>query len=314
MFALAVASCVVTIVVMKHGGILTGMDYMSLGVRVANAAVGYVGYMVKMFWPQGLTVMYPHPLNTLPVWQVIGSELLLTGITILSLRSAGRRPYILFGWLWYIVTLFPVCGLIQEGLGAVTDHFTYIPLIGLFIIVAWGVPDVVAGQSTGSSVLQRSILAAVSVVVLVTLAWSASITAGYWKDSVTLFTRALQVTTNSRRAHFQLGLALEVKGDLDEAMREYKTAIKLAPTLVEAHYELGNVYRVKGQYDKAIPEYAAALKISPHYYLAEDNWGVCLYDLRDYDGAIYHFRRALRCNPRDTVAGTDLAMAIGSGK
>ncbi len=202
MFALAAASSIVTIVIMSRGGSMSGINDMSMGVRVANAAVGYVGYMLKMFWPQGLTVMYPHPLNTLPVWQVIGSELLLAGITIISLRSAGRRPYILFGWLWYVITLFPVCGLIQQGLGAVTDHFTYIPMIGLFVIVAWGVPDILAWKRKELSTFQRWSLAAVSVVVVIALSLCSNVQLGYWKDSVTLFRQALRVTSNNARVIF----------------------------------------------------------------------------------------------------------------
>lgn len=142
-FVLAAASSIVTYLVQKSGGAMGGMDLLPLNTRIANVLVSYVGYITKMIWPFRLAVFYPHPVP-LPVWQVGGASLLLVAISFLVIKGIRHRPYLAVGWLWYIGTLVPVIGLVQVGEQAMADRYTYVTLIGIFMIIAWGVPDFLA--------------------------------------------------------------------------------------------------------------------------------------------------------------------------
>ncbi len=140
LFALAALSSIVTYLVQHHGGAVQSLETFPPGVRMANAFVSYITYMVKMLWPTNLAVFYPYP-TSWPLWQVLGSAALLITITVLVIRGAKKRPYAAVGWFWYVGTLVPVIGVVQVGRQALADRYTYIPLVGLFIIVAWAVPE-----------------------------------------------------------------------------------------------------------------------------------------------------------------------------
>ena len=202
--------------------------------RIANALVSYVSYIKKMVWPQNLAVFYPYP-KTLPLWLVSGAGLLLVCIFFLALRAAKSKPYLAVGWLWYMGTLVPVIGLVQAGLWPATaDRFAYVPLIGLFMGIAWGVPDLVFPWRHRKAGLV--IIAATLFPILMATTW---LQIRHWQNGVTLFTHNLNVTHNNSLAHNELGNALKQEGKFGKAMLHYSKALKINPNYAEAHNNLG---------------------------------------------------------------------------
>ncbi|MDH4207117.1 MAG: tetratricopeptide repeat protein, partial [Desulfobacteraceae bacterium] len=239
--------------------------------RIANALVSYVRYIIKMIWPQNLAVYYPYP-HALPAWQVIGAFLLLVIVTFLAFRWVRLTPYFTVGWLWYIGTLFPVIGLVQAGLWpAMADRFTYVPLIGLFIVIAWGVPDFV-----GRWRYRKAGFIAVStalVPIFMVMTW---LQLRHWQNGVTLFTHNVRVTYNNSLAHKELGNALEQQGNLDKAILHYSKALKINPNYAEAHNNLGYILACQKHYKEAIDHYTEAIRIKPSYTEAHNNLGTAL--------------------------------------
>ena len=172
----------------KKGGAVGSMEIYPFTVRVANALVSYVKYLGKMIWPANLAVFYPYS-ESLPGWQIIGAGALLGLITFAAIRSFRQQPWFIVGWLWFLGTLVPVIGLVQVGVQAWADRYTYIPLIDLFIIFAWGVPQLLAGLRH-----RTIVISAICVALFPTLATVAWIQASYWQNSRTLFTHTLDVT------------------------------------------------------------------------------------------------------------------------
>jgi hypothetical protein len=212
-FMLSIASAAATLFAQHTGGALA-VEVKPI-FRIANAVLSYVAYIRKMLWPADLAVIYPYPAK-LHIWQIAAAGAAIAGISILVLKAGKRQPYLVCGWLWYVVTLIPVIGLVQAGSQALADRYTYVPLVGLFVVMVWG----------ASALLQKSrfprffatAAAAVLVPMLMTATW---IQAGYWKDSATLFERTLMVTGNNFLAHNNLGVFLQSQGKTDAAVRHY---------------------------------------------------------------------------------------------
>ena len=216
LFALTAISCVVTFLVQRHGGAMPDLEWLPLDVRIANALVSYAKYIGKMLLPRHLAVLYPYPSGTLPLWQLAGAVFLLMYVSVMVFRSRQRYPYLAVGWAWYVGTLVPTIGIVQVGKQALADRYTYVPLIGLFIIIAWGVPDLVARWCVVSSWRRRRILLAVSatasILALMTCTW---FQVGRWRDRISLYTHALRVTSNNATIHNNLGNALLAEGKID---------------------------------------------------------------------------------------------------
>jgi protein O-mannosyl-transferase len=185
-FALATLSSIVTYLVQRHGGAMEAFEALSPSARIANAFVSYITYMVKMLWPVNLAVLYPHPTGW-PLWQVLGSVVILIAITVVAIRGIKKRPYVAVGWLWYVGTLVPVIGIVQVGMQAMADRCTYVPLIGLFIIVAWGVPDLLKKWSFRKEALIA--LPGLCLLFLFLLTWRQ---VGYWQNSIALYDHTLK--------------------------------------------------------------------------------------------------------------------------
>jgi len=314
LFILAAISCVITFIVQREGGAMKPLDVIPAGQRIANATTAYVGYIMKMILPNGLAAFYPHPGNTLPVWKVVSSAIVIVLITISAVVGGRRRPYLAVGWLWYIVTLIPVIGIVQVGNQAMADRYTYIPLIGLFLIIAFGIPDIVSSFG-GESVyeagkLRARLLAGSAVAVIVVLMICTYIQVGYWRDTITLFSRALQVTSRNALAHNNLGRALYDEGKPREALKHYRAALRINPAYVDAHYNLGIYYAERREYDRAIAEYEKALKYNPRHALAHNNLGVVLGEQGKLDDAIAHYRQALKISPEYADARYNLALTL----
>ncbi len=302
---LAAASSVVTYVAQARGGSVSLSGMLPLGTRLANALASGAKYLGLTVWPAGLAVIYPHPGPRLPFWQAAAGGTILLLATALALGTARRRPYLLMGWLWYLGTLMPVIGLVQVGPQAMADRYTYVPLIGIFIMAAWGI----AGMAEGHE-WPRFLLPTAAVAVVVALAVAARVQVGYWKDGVTLFTRAVRVTTGNVLAHNNLGNALMARGDLQGAAEQFRRVLHFDPSNAGIHYNLGLALYRQGYQEEAMEHYRSALQYRPGMKEARNNLGIAYAEAGDYAAAVKLYRETLESNPRDADAHYNLGMTL----
>ncbi|MCJ7663010.1 MAG: tetratricopeptide repeat protein [Desulfobacterales bacterium] len=304
-FILTAILSFVTFFAMKKFGPTPFIESSPLLERVATTLIAYVFYMWKMIWPFNLAVYYPRP-AIFPTWQVVGACLLLAGISVLAIREIRNRPYLLVGWLWFLGTLIPVSGLVEWALPWIgADRYTYVPLIGLFIMIAWGVPDLFPPWRYKKIAL--TISTTLLIVILMILTWSQ---VGYWQNGITLFTRTLKVTNNNWVAHYNLGVELAQKGNIDEAILHYQEALRINPTYASAHFNLGNALFNQGKVDEAILHYQEALRINPEDAMGHNNVGIALIRQGRADEAIFHFTEAIRIDPNYLQARRNLEKAL----
>lgn len=287
----AAISCVITFIAQKGGGAVVPVSHSSLGIRIANALVSYVGYIVKMFWPYDLAIPYPFPSSISPIyiWCSVLSLVLVTGIVI---RLAQSRPYAIVGWFWYLSTLIPVIGLVQVGYQSMADRYTYLPLIGVFVMIAWGVPDILRGVRHAKVLYMTA--SVFSIAVLVLLSW---IQVQTWQNSMTLFSNSLKKTRNNFVAHLNFGVGLAEKGRIQEAMTHYYESLKIYPKYAKAHYNLGLALDKTGDTEEAIRHYKKAVDIKPGYKKAHLNLGKKLAEKGQIEAALDHYAEALRIDP-----------------
>ena len=290
-FALAALACVVTFMVQKHGGAVASVENLSLGARSGNALISYCRYLEKMFWPTNLAIFYPHP-GYWPPWQVLLAGGFLCGISVLIIMKRGRHPCLLVGWMWYVGTLVPVIGLVQVGAQSIADRYTYIPAVGVLILVIWG-----ACGLTRHWRYQGIVLSVTGSAVIVLGIGMTRQQLGYWKDNETLFRHALNVTEKNYHAHKGLGDALLRKGQIDEAIDQFEEAALLMPGYIDVHYNLGNTLLKKGLINKAINQFQEAIRLKPGYADAYNNLGTCLLKKGQVDEAISQFQVAIRLKP-----------------
>lgn len=256
LFILSAASCVATI--LAQGGALGSVEAMPVWSRIANALVSCVIYIRQMFWPTNLAVLYPHPEGQLPIWQPIAAALLLVAITYCVFVGRKRFPYLFVGWLWYFVMLVPILGIVQVGLQGHADRFTYLPQIGIYLIVAWGLFDLSARWP-----FRQLILATGAVIVSVALAWTARSQTMYWRDSELLWSHTLAVTANNDVAHANYSELLLRRKHFPEAIVQAQAAIKIRPDNAQACNNLGAAYLRTGQVRPAITYLQRSLQLRP---------------------------------------------------
>jgi len=303
-FALAVASSVITVLGHQALGVLNSVSRLPWDARLENALVSYVRYLGKTFWPSRLAVLYPYP-TAWPMWDVVTCALLLLAISGLVLGTARSRPWLFVGWFWFLGVLVPFIGLIQAGAQAMADRFMYVPALGIFVAVIWGVHGLAKGgryQQNGLSVAGAAAIVLCLVLTRQQLA--------HWKNSLALFQHALEVTENNHIAHDNLGSALFRKGQIDEAIREFQEAIRLKPDYVLPYNNLGMALADKGQIDEAIGELQEAIRLKPDYAVAHNNFGSALAEKGQIDEAIREFQEAIRLKPDYAGAHTNLARAL----
>ncbi len=286
-FALSAASCVITYCV-QQGAMERRL---SLGMRIANALVSYVRYMHKALWPTGLAVFYPLR-AVLPATMVLGAGAVLIGITLAVIWGARRAPWFATGWFWYLGMLVPAIGLVQVGAQAMADRYTYLPLIGLFVMLCWSVPRHVFERRAS-----KIAVCVAAGLVLTICAVLSRIQIGYWKDSETLFRHAVDEIQNNWLAHYGLGRAAQTAGRLREAIGYYEEAIRDEPDYAEAHNNLGVVLSQTGRIQEAIGHYEHALQVKPDYVEAHNNLGAALADMGRFQEATGHYEQALRLKP-----------------
>jgi Flp pilus assembly protein TadD len=295
-----------TLLATMEAGTLKSFELFPLSTRIANAVVTYLSYIIKMVWPQGLAVYYPHP-GAVPVWQSAGAGILLLCLSVILIGAGRNRPYLAVGWLWYLITLLPVIGLVQAGSQAMADRYTYLSLIGPFIMIAWTVPSLLQGWRH-----RRVGLAFASTILLSSLVVCTWVQLRYWKNSVTLFQHTIDVTIDNYFAHNNLGVALAEQGRLEEAIGHYNEALRIKPGEAEVHNNLGNALVARGNFEEAIGHYYEALRIQPNYARTHNNLGNVLARLQDVDEAENHYREALRLEPDYAGAHYNLANVLAS--
>jgi tetratricopeptide (TPR) repeat protein len=297
------ASCMVTLYAQQGGGAVGSLALYPLHLRIINALVSYANYIGKMFWPVNLAVVYPYP-GEFPVWQIWAACLILSGISFLVIKNYKLRPWLLVGWLWYLGTLLPVIGLVQAGSQAMADRYTYVPLIGLFIFLVWGLSDLFERfrvKQFKIVIITTAVLSA-----LIAVAWSQ---VGYWQNSITLFERTLDVTKNNYVAHNNIGHRLLELEKTDEALQHFSKSIEINSEFEIAHLNLGLAFSRQGKLDQAIKHYSKALQIKPHYTVAHNNLGNAWYRLDKADKAYEHYIEAIKTNPTYAEAYNNLGAA-----
>ena len=291
LFVLAILSSIVTYIAQQKGRAVQSFEVLSPIVRIGNAFVSYISYMGKMIWPSNLAVFYPHP-GLLVSWQVLGSVLLLISITLAVIWRVQKSPYLATGCLWYIGTLVPVIGIVQVGTQAMADRYTYIPLIGLFIMVAWGVPDLLKKWKYRKEILLAS--SVLSIFCLSIITWTQ---VGYWQNNITLFDHTLKVTDNNWQIYNNRAVANRRLGNYSQAISDYDRAIEMNPGYAEAYINRGNVYRDLGNYKQAIEDFDRGIEIKPDDAAAYINRGVAYSDLGNYNQAIEDYGRGIEIKP-----------------
>jgi tetratricopeptide (TPR) repeat protein len=314
LLVLSAGSGIVTFALQKRAaGAIPALPFLW---RAQNAVMSYVIYAWKTLWPTRLAVFYPHPNDTLATWQVVLAIALLLAITCAAIVWREKRPYLFTGWFWYLIMLVPVIGLVQVGEQGHADRYTYLPSIGLFLIAVWAVGDLAAVSQVGS---WRGVATAGAIVVVAALACTAYTQTSYWRNSETLWTHTLAVTTHNDVAHNNLGYLCVDRGELDKAMSHFEAASKIRSGKLDPHYNLGTAFvemnlgdalARKGQPDEAMFHFEQAIKLQPDYAQAYYNRGNVLYAKGRMDEAIADWEKTLQIQPNDVDAHTGLGNAL----
>jgi tetratricopeptide (TPR) repeat protein len=303
LLALAAACAVLTVQAQER--LVKTWDQFPLPVRLENALLAYAVYLGQTVCPIGLTVLYPHPGGGVRTELAVGAAVLLAALTLGALWLARQRPYLVVGWLWYLGTLVPVLGVVQVGLQARADRYTYIPLVGLFVALSWGAADLLDRLRWPAAA--RVALAGGVTALCVVGTW---VQVGFWRDSETLWRHALAVTPDGAAAHNSLGAALEEKGEPEGALHEYLEAVRLDPDHVDARVNLGSALLAEGQPAAAEPHLAAAARLQPGHAPAHAKLGLALAQLGRADEAEGQYAEALRLVPEYAEAHNGLGVLL----
>jgi Flp pilus assembly protein TadD len=311
-FLLSVGACVVTFVVQKRA--VGAIPPLPLSWRMENMVVSYLIYIWQTLWPTHLAAFYPHPNDTLAVWEVILATGLLVAITVTAILFRGKWPYLFTGWLWYVLMLVPVIGLVQVGEQGHADRYTYLPHVGLFLLTVWGIADVIQPHRS-----MWRVAAVPAPVIIVALAATAYIQTSYWRNSETLWTHTLAVTSDNDFAHNNLGYLCIDSGQLDEAISHFEAAAMIRHNKTNKHYNVGSAFvqmnladalARKGESDEAMVHYQEAIRLEPNYADAYYNRGNLLLAKGNVDDAIADWEKTLQLQPNDADAHTCLGNAL----
>ena len=321
------------------GNVIT-LQSVPMMLRTENAVVSYLKYIGKLIWPSDLSIFYPYP-EFIPLWQVMGSLAVLSAITYGTIRALRNHPYLAVGWFWFLGTFMPVIGIVQVGIWQeMADRFAYVPQIGLFVMFAWGISQMVDQWK-----YKRIVLPSSAAVLLIIFAVTTHIQIRHWSNSITIFEQAIKATSGNAIAHNNLGdslmkqgrieeavrhfrlalqnkppepegvycnlaIALTARGRIPEAIECYTEALNLNPEYVKAHINLGAVLAREGRINEAINHYSEALRIDPFSEKAHFNLGNALLNQGRIDPAIQHFSNALRINPSFAEAHNSMGLAL----
>jgi tetratricopeptide (TPR) repeat protein len=304
-FVFSAASSLVTFLAQRAAGVVAGSELLPLKFRIANAVISYTQYIAKMLWPNRLATVYPYHIDNLSLWRTAVAALLLIAASILAARLAAKHKYTLTGWLWFLGTLVPVIGLVQVGCQAMADRYSYIPLTGLFIIIAWGVPEALSNWRYRNIILSVS-----AAIILLVLSICTYLQLRYWRNSIALFEHTLAVTENNAAVHNHLGYALYKLGRTDEAIEHYYQALRINPSSAIIQNNLGIALESQGKADEAISHYIAATQIRPNFPDGYYNTAHLLASKGKLSEAADYYRQALKFNPDFAEAHNYLALAL----
>jgi protein O-mannosyl-transferase len=307
LFGLSAVFCGVALWAQSSTGAVQSVQAYPLWVRTLNALDATVGYLQKMVWPTRLAVFYPHPGHDVPVAGALAAGLAIIAVTVLAVRVRRTRPYLAVGWLWYLVTLLPVVGLVQIGSQAMADRYTYVPLLGIFIAIAFLVPDVLSGLGDGA---RRATLTLLSVSVLVALIPVSYAQVGVWRDPESLFGHAIAVTKDNATAHNSYGYVIRQRGDLEGAIKHFREALRIAPEYLDARYNYAVSLRQKGDLPGAERELKRLLKQYPRHPYAQNDLGDICSSQRRFGEAIGYYKLALRDLPDEAVIHNSLGICL----
>ncbi len=305
LFALSAASCLVTYLAQSRGGAIASWEALPFAQRLANAAVSYATYITQTFWPTGLAVFYP--MAPVPWTYVCASLMILLAVTALAVRWAAVRPWFAMGWFWYLITLLPAAGLIQVGAAAHADRYTYLPSVGIGIIVAWACAEIAERRPRARPIVAGLAAAGCAACLVLTVRQTQ-----YWANSVTLFQRATQVTAGNWVAYNNLGAALRTQGETDEGIANFRQALAFRPGFVDALVNLCEAYNSQGHFGEGALSCREALAINPESPEAHGDLGGALGAMGQTADAIPHFLEALRLRPDDPKAYNNLGIALAT--
>ena len=305
LFALAAISVYLSVSSLQPYNNIASAENVSITLRIANALVSYTDYLWKMVCPVNLAAYYPFP-ETLPAYQTAGAGVFLICVSVLVILELRHKPYLIIGWLWYLGTLVPVIGLVQAGdWPALADRWTYIPLIGIFVIIAWGIPDLLARWCHKAAFLTMT--AAVTISILMGVTW---LQAGYWRNSIALFQRMTDTTENNAFAYDGLGFALAKQGRTEEALAHHREALHINPDYVSAHDNIGRILLTRGNIKDAIAHFEQALEINQNHVKAHNNIGIALANQGKTAEAATHFQKVIQISPDNANACYNLAKIL----
>jgi len=308
LLVLAAAVSAATFMIQKGAGAFFSLKNLPIGWRIANALVAYAKYIGKMIWPRNLAVLYQHPLDSLPLWQVLVAVFVLAGISAIVIYSYRRRPYLSLGWLWYMGTLVPVIGIVQVGSQAIADRYTYLPSIGINIMVAWGF-----SQLSGSWRHKKAALATAAAVVIAVLLVCTRLQVRHWTDRIALYGHTVAVTKDNQMMHNNYGTALFDAGRFEEAAEQYRHAIRIEPKYFEARINLGKTYIGQKRFARAAEYFRHLIKLRPDHLEANVLLAkILLIDLGDVAAAVKQYRQILQLKPDRIETLNNLAWMLAT--
>jgi tetratricopeptide (TPR) repeat protein len=304
LFFITMVSSVLTYMAQNSYQTVATFNNVSLFHRILNAANSYTGYLWKILWFHNLSPFYLYPKN-FEIWPIAGSLLLLCAVTLLTIYFLKKMPYLAVGWFWYLGTLVPVIGLIQVGSQAMADRYTYVPLIGIFIMMAWGIPQALEGLRHG-----KIIAASMASAFLIVITSASYIQAGIWKNDFTLFGHVIKINPRDVRSYQVIGHAMANNGEYDKALYYYSMALKYHPGYYPSYLNAGNVLQEMGKLKEAIDCYQRALKLDDKPAEAHYNLGIIFIETNNLNEAIFHFKKALAITPDDSDSHNNLGVAL----
>lgn len=323
LFALSVAAAAAVFLIQSRATLVKTATEIPPVYRLANAVVAAGTYILKTFWPADLAILYPHPGTSLPLGKVLPAALLLTGISLIVTKYARRQKYLPVGWLWYLITLLPVIGIIQVGLQQMADRYTYVPLIGIFIIIAW-----TAAHRARRSRAARYVVTCIALIWLAALALLTIRQISYWQDSITLYRHTVAVTKNNDIIHRNLAILLLRQGETEQAVEHFQKAVELNPKDTHSRKLLeklradkqasdtdrllvrANALAQQGRLDQAIRLYREFIELRPDSASVYNNLGNALFLKRDFDKARDAYSTAIRLDPNYIDAHSNLAILL----
>lgn len=301
-FLLSLTSCVITIWAQRTGNSVISLNQIPWGDRLLHATVSYAIYLEKMFWPKSLAIFYPYT-PTEP-GELICQILLLVLVSVICIRLRRTRPYLLAGWAWFVITLLPVIGLMQVGMQSMADRYVYLPSIGLFIGVVWGL----AGLANRSNLWRAGVVGGAATLIVICILDTRH-QLHHWRNNITLFTHAVEVTPqNNFVGYFFLGNAYGEAGDLESAANSFSSALAIAPGFKEGRIKLGYALLLQKKYPEAETQFRELLRVFPQNPYAHESLGHALAGQGQYDEAQTEYQTSVQSNPNDARLGKFVAL------